>query len=94
MRKKYKMTGFARFLIFMMFFAPLAYIGASYYNGEDGLQKIKDLFNSIIGESKETAHTEPQLSKDDIIEMQAKEIEILKNRIQELESQMAAFENQ
>lgn len=27
----------------MLFVAPLAYIGASYYNGEDGIQNIKNL---------------------------------------------------
>lgn len=44
MKNKYKITGFARLLIFMLFFAPLAYIGASYYQGEDGIEKIKSLF--------------------------------------------------
>lgn len=32
----------------MLFIAPLAYVGASYYNGEDGIAKIKNLLN--IGE--------------------------------------------
>lgn len=45
MKKKYKVTGFTRLLIFMIFFAPLAYIGASYYQGEDGIAKIKSLFD-------------------------------------------------
>ena len=94
MQKKYKMTGFARFIIFMMFFAPMAYIGASYYNGEDGIQKIKDLYKSLTSESTEQIAEEPQLSKDDVIKMQEAEILMLKKKIQELESQMAGVETQ
>jgi hypothetical protein len=40
---KTKMTGFARFFILMLFVVPIAYIGASYYNGQDGVQNIKNL---------------------------------------------------
>ena len=34
---KRKMTPFARFIIVMLFIVPLAYFGASWYNGEDPL---------------------------------------------------------
>ncbi len=47
-RKKFKMTGFARFFIAMLILAPLAYIGASYYNGEDGIENLKNLFKGKI----------------------------------------------
>jgi hypothetical protein len=40
-RRKTKLTPFARFFIFLLIAAPLAYLGASYYNGEDGVGKIK-----------------------------------------------------
>lgn len=53
MAGKVKATGFARFFLIMIIVAPLAYIGASYYNGEDGIEKIKNLFNR--GETKESA---------------------------------------
>lgn len=36
------MTGFARMLIFLLFIVPLAFFGASYINGEDPVQKIKN----------------------------------------------------
>ncbi len=39
------MTGFARFVIFLLLVIPICYVGASYMNGEDGIQKIKDKFN-------------------------------------------------
>ncbi len=95
MRKKYKMTGFARFMIFMLFFAPVSYIGVSYYQGEDGIQKIKDLFTSFKSEQADyTTPDTPAMSSDEIIKMQAQEIEILKNRIEELETRLAALESQ
>lgn len=43
-RAKFKMTGFARFFIFLIILLPLAYMGASYYHGEDGIQNLKNLF--------------------------------------------------
>mgnify|MGYP006266152865 CR=1 FL=1 len=44
-RRKYKLTGFARFFIVMLFLAPIAYLAASYINGEDGVENIKSLFS-------------------------------------------------
>jgi hypothetical protein len=43
MTKRIRLTGFARFLFVMAILVPAAYFGASYYNGEDGLQNIKAL---------------------------------------------------
>ena len=37
------MTPFARLLLFLVIFLPLAYFGAAYYNGEDGLGNVKRL---------------------------------------------------
>jgi cell division protein FtsB len=53
MAGKVKATGFARFFIIMLFVAPLAYIGASYYNGQDGIENIKRLFTRGEVEHKE-----------------------------------------
>ena len=50
MRKKYKITAFSRILIFLVFFLPFAYLGASYYNEEDGIENIK---RAIDGKSSE-----------------------------------------
>ena len=43
-RRKYKLTGFARFFIVMLFLAPIAYLAASYINGEDGVTNIREFF--------------------------------------------------
>jgi len=50
-KRRMKLTGFARFLIVMVFAAPLAYIAASYYNGEDGIENFKRLIG-IDGKEK------------------------------------------
>ncbi len=70
MKSKYKLTGFSRLLVFMLFFAPITYIGASYYNGEDGIEKIKSLLNSSTS-----------LSLDDQITKKNNEISKLENSI-------------
>lgn len=41
MASKLKITGFARFLIAMLFIVPIAYLVASYANGEDAIGNIK-----------------------------------------------------
>ena len=51
-RRSLKVTGFTCFMLVMIIVAPLAYIGASYYNGEDGIQNIKNLLN--IGDKTES----------------------------------------
>ncbi len=57
MAKKYKLTGFSRFLVVMLFLVPGAYIGASYYNGEDGIQNIKELIGIESGQSSTSTST-------------------------------------
>ncbi len=64
--KKFKLTGFARFFIVMLFLAPLAYIGASYANGEDGIENIKNLFKgkfSSESSQEESTNTSNEQTK-------------------------------
>ncbi|MCB0677203.1 MAG: hypothetical protein KDC30_10975 [Saprospiraceae bacterium] len=42
-RRGLKITGFARFMLVLIVAAPVAFLGASYINGEDGIAKLKDL---------------------------------------------------
>lgn len=44
MKRKYQSTGFARFLLMLLIATPVAYIGASYYTGKDGIAEIKSIF--------------------------------------------------
>ena len=57
MQRKYKMTGCARFFLVMLILAPIAYLAASYYNNEDGIGNIKELFG--IEETAQVQQEEP-----------------------------------
>lgn len=57
--KKYKATGCARFFLVMLILAPLAYIGASYYNGQDPIANIKGLFGSSDSNGEGSTYSPP-----------------------------------
>jgi len=61
---KYKMTGFARFFIFLIVATPIVYLIASYYNGEDGVANIKSLFEK--SESTESVAEETHQNTQDV----------------------------
>jgi len=85
MSKKLKLTGFARLLIFMVFFAPLAYLGASYYNGEDGIGNIKKMLGI-------EATTSSNGSTQDQIDDKTKEIKDLERKIETLKRDVKRLE--
>jgi peptidoglycan hydrolase CwlO-like protein len=82
MRKKYKLTGFARLVIFLILFTPVAYIGANYYNGEDGIAKIKSLFEQNEGRTIQAQIDSKNLEIDAL----NKQIESLKREVERLET--------
>lgn len=83
MARSLKMTSFARFFIIMIILAPLAYIGASYYRGEDGLQNIKNLFG---GNQQQTAPSRKNNSaKDQSTYDMKQEVNELRLRVEALE---------
>ncbi len=68
MKKKYKMTGCARLIIFIIIFAPIAYLAASYYNGQDGIEQLKKLLGiEKVKSSEDEGATEDmhQVPKDE-----------------------------
>lgn len=93
MAKRVKLTVFSRFLIVMLFIVPLAYMGASYYNGEDGVQNLKKLLGieesaSIITSNKKDL---PSGSKDNNVITRTKHEntgnDSLESRISKLEEE-------
>lgn len=62
-RKKFKMTGFARFFLVMLILAPASYIGASYANGEDGIENFKNLFSGLFNDSPSETESTKQMEK-------------------------------
>ncbi|MEL6393813.1 MAG: hypothetical protein AAFO91_00670 [Bacteroidota bacterium] len=43
MAKRKNLTGFSRLILALLVILPAAFVGASYYNGEDPVQKFKEL---------------------------------------------------
>jgi len=86
-QKKFKTTPFARFLVFLILFTPLAYLGASYYNGQDGIQNLKNLVGLGEAEAKEqVVHDNPAKKSNDVSEEFINgKIDRLKDVIKELE---------
>ncbi len=90
MARRLKITGFARFFLFLLIAGPLAYLGASYYNGEDGLENIKSLFNNQNSESttvekREDSSTEERSDiYDGTIERLKDELEYKNRRLDSL----------
>ena len=82
MARRLKSTPFARFLLAMLFIAPMAYMGAAYYNGEDPIQLVKDK----LGIDANTTEVEERanVNTDDTYDLR-QEIENMKERINELE---------
>lgn len=91
MRRKYKMTGCARFFIVLIILAPLAYIGASYYNNQDPIENIKSLLGIGAVEQGDNGLNNTDTKTDADLE------ELLEERdrhIRELEKQVNRLENQ
>lgn len=66
MAKPYRVTGCFRFFIFIAILAPLAYLGASYYNGQDGIQNLRNIFHKVkdkVGDLKDNKSM-PQNGRD------------------------------
>jgi len=88
--KKYRLTGFTRFFVVMIILAPIFYIGASYYNGEDGIENIKNLIGINKEKTEVVISDEPVTDAKDLqarIQELEKENATLKAKIQELERQ-------
>ena len=78
------MTPFARFLLFMLFLVPAAYMGASYYNGEDSIQTIKETLG--IETSAGDSYSETSSASEANYDLRS-ENEELRARVKELEKE-------
>lgn len=92
MKRKYKTTGCAKFFFMLVILAPLAYLGASYFNGQDGIQNIKDLFgsNSDRTEVIKSANTD---DLTDQIKDLREEVDALEKENERLKSDLEACQS-
>lgn len=73
MATKYKMTGCARFLIFLVVFLPLVYFGVTYFRGENPIEPIKQIIPESWGKEKSTSSG--TISEDAILNGKIKTLE-------------------
>ena len=94
-RKRKSLTPFARLLIFLLFLTPIAYIGASYYKGQDGIQNVKNLVGLGEKTDKQDKGYMRGNEKDNEEVLDAyKQIEDLKRRLREKEARIKALEDE
>lgn len=88
MQRKFRLTGFTRFFLVMIIVAPLAYLAASYYNGEDGIANIKRLLRIETDSSAErfvpSRDTGNETLEGEDLE---KELEAQQKRLEELKAE-------
>jgi len=97
MARKARLTVFSRFLIMMLIVGPLAFLGASYYNGEDGMQTVKDLFNQEKEKVSETRTNRTDKTDEAAtykIRKLEEDVEYKDKRIEELRQENEALRQQ
>ncbi|MBX2877174.1 MAG: hypothetical protein KTR30_33955 [Saprospiraceae bacterium] len=97
MAKKYKLTGFSRFLVVMLFLVPGAYIGAAYYNGEDGIQNIKELVgieSEQTSTSTSTTTSTPVTTTTSSAEELPSDVKMLQDELTDLRRRIEAMERE
>ena len=92
MKGKYKATGCAKFFLVLVILAPLAYIGASYYNGEDGLKNIKGIVNKE-GKNESGAQTDDVYKLKNQVSKYRKDAEFFEKEKKRLEKELEACQN-
>lgn len=91
-RKKYKLTGFAKFFVVMLFLAPIAYFSAVYINeGESGINSIFDQNSDKSKITVEQPTSKQALTKEN--ELLRDSIRTLNLEYQELKRQYRELEN-
>jgi len=90
MPRKYKVTGFARLFFFLLFLLPAAYFGASYYNGEDGLQNLKDL----VGWEQPTTERTVEATKTIVDQDLPTDVQSLQKELSDLQRRVEAMERE
>ena len=90
------MTGCARFFLVILILAPLAYLGAAYYNGQDGIQNIKNLLG--IGhksnDSKDDTYMDTSRDLEKDLSEKDKEIQRLNDKNKALEKENQELKDQ
>jgi cell division protein FtsB len=89
MGPKYKVTGCARFFLFLVIFVPAVFFGAAYVRGENGMQIIRDFYHSIVGGSSMAKEAEGAKDSYNVDALQ-KELDAKEKEIEKLKKELDA----
>lgn len=92
MSNKYKTTGCAKFFLVLIILAPLAYLGASYFNGQDGIENIKSIFSSETSDQQEDTSEDLYKLKNQLSKYK-KDAEFFEKEMKRLEKDLEACQN-
>ncbi|MCH2083073.1 MAG: hypothetical protein MK226_11835 [Saprospiraceae bacterium] len=93
MARKFKTTPFARFFLMILILAPLAYVGAAYYNGEDPIQNVKQAIGlEQTIDNKDSKATKKIKGKSEV-ERLREENKKLKKELQEKKAEIKKLKN-
>jgi len=82
MARKYKTTGFAKFILFLLFAIPVSWFGASYYYGADPIEELKQQIG-IVSENQFAEQTTNEDFNSKIIALENENL-ALKDEIRSL----------
>jgi predicted nucleic acid-binding Zn-ribbon protein len=100
MAKKYKLTGCARFLIFLLIVGPLVYFGVSYFQGENPIEPVKELIKNTSDKIESTRNstkveeTTPEETKVETNSSDLDEKSILEGSIKTLKDRVKDKDNE
>ncbi|MCB0615263.1 MAG: hypothetical protein KDC75_18225 [Phaeodactylibacter sp.] len=86
-----KMTPFARFMIVMLIIVPLAYFGASWYNGEDPLNVRQYLGLDEPAKTEQVSVKADEAASGDGLELRVEE---LQQKLQQCQKELDALKAQ
>lgn len=86
MKGKYKLTRFARFIIFLALISPACYLGSTYYQGDFDMQAFADKINIEWNSDKDT---DQMKTNQDEIEDLKEEIDEILEEIKELKNDLS-----
>lgn len=92
MSTKYKTTGCAKFFLVLVILAPLAYLGASYFNGQDGIGNLKSVFSSKSVNSNEDPSEDVYKLKNQLSKYR-KDAEFFEKEMRRLEKELEACQS-
>ncbi len=92
MGKKYKTTGCAKFFLVLIILMPLAYLGASYYNGQDGWANLKNHVGFGSNSSEASVDSKHEGLQSEVADL-SKELKRLERENEQLAKDLKACQN-